>query len=56
MEGPSKKSDRHWMGRTRTNKIVNVAVWGIKSGATLAVKIDQGYHHSFKGTMIPPLQ
>jgi tRNA-2-methylthio-N6-dimethylallyladenosine synthase len=56
MEGPSKKSDRQWMGRTRTNKIVNVALSGVKIGATLSVRIDKGYAHSFQGTMIPPLQ
>jgi tRNA-2-methylthio-N6-dimethylallyladenosine synthase len=56
MEGPSKKSDRQWMGRTRTNKIVHVLSSGLKIGATLSVKIDKGYAHSFQGTMIPPLQ
>jgi tRNA-2-methylthio-N6-dimethylallyladenosine synthase len=56
MEGPSKKSDRQWMGRTRTNKIINVALSGIEIGTILSVKIDKGYAHSFKGTMIPPLQ
>ena len=56
MEGPSKKSDRQWMGRTRTNKIVNVSLSGIEIGTILSVKIDKGYAHSFKGTMIPPLQ
>ncbi len=55
MEGPSKKSDRQWMGRTRTNKIVNVAISGIQIGTALSVKIDKGYAHSFQGTMIPPV-
>ena len=56
MEGASKKSDRQWMGRTRTNKIVNVAVSGIKAGTILSVRIDKGYAHSLKGTLVPPLQ
>jgi len=56
MEGPSKKSDRQWMGRTRTNKIVNLLLSDIKIGTILSVKIDKGYAHSFQGTMIPPLQ
>jgi tRNA-2-methylthio-N6-dimethylallyladenosine synthase len=55
MEGPSKKSDRQWMGRTRTNKIVNVALPSIKIGTALSVKIDKGYAHSFQGTTIPPV-
>jgi tRNA-2-methylthio-N6-dimethylallyladenosine synthase len=56
MEGSSRKSDRQWMGRTRTNKIVNVAVSGIAAGTSLTVRIDRGYAHSLKGTMIPTLQ
>jgi tRNA-2-methylthio-N6-dimethylallyladenosine synthase len=55
LEGPSKKSDRQWMGRTRTNKIVNLPLSGIKIGTTLSVKIGKGYAHSFQGTMIPPV-
>jgi tRNA-2-methylthio-N6-dimethylallyladenosine synthase len=52
VEGTSKKSSQEWMGRTRTNKIVNFSGPSDLLGKTVPVRIEKAYIHSLKGVLI----
>ncbi len=49
VEGTSKKSAQEWMGRTRSNKIVNFPGPSGLVGQTIQVRIEKAYVHSLKG-------
>jgi len=51
VEGTSKKSSQEWMGRTRTNKIVNFPGPSDLLGKTVPVRIEKAYIHSLKGVL-----
>lgn len=51
VEGTSKKSSQEWMGRTRTNKIVNFPGPFDLLGKTVPVRIDKANIHSLKGRL-----
>ena len=51
VEGTSKKSSQEWMGRTRTNKIVNFPGPSDLLGKTVPVRIEKVYIHSLKGVL-----
>jgi tRNA-2-methylthio-N6-dimethylallyladenosine synthase len=53
VEGHSKKSDREWTGRNRTNRIVNFNAVDLEVGQTVSVFIEKGYAHSLRGTVAP---
>jgi tRNA-2-methylthio-N6-dimethylallyladenosine synthase len=52
VEGFSKKSPREWMGRTRTNKIVNFAGPPGLFGKMILVRIEKAYINSLKGKLL----
>ncbi|MBN1829294.1 MAG: tRNA (N6-isopentenyl adenosine(37)-C2)-methylthiotransferase MiaB [Deltaproteobacteria bacterium] len=49
VEGPSKRGEEDVMGRTGTNKIVNIAAPSIDAGSTVEVTIARAYLHSLRG-------
>ncbi|OGP51111.1 MAG: tRNA (N6-isopentenyl adenosine(37)-C2)-methylthiotransferase MiaB [Deltaproteobacteria bacterium RBG_13_43_22] len=51
VEGTSKKTTQDWMGRTRTNKIVNFPGPSDLLGKTVPVRIEKAYVHSLKGSL-----
>ncbi|MGA3083316.1 MAG: tRNA (N6-isopentenyl adenosine(37)-C2)-methylthiotransferase MiaB [Thermodesulfobacteriota bacterium] len=52
VEGTSKRSSQEWMGRTRTNKIVNFSGPTVLLGKTAPVRIEKAYIHSLKGVLL----
>jgi tRNA-2-methylthio-N6-dimethylallyladenosine synthase len=52
VEGISKKSSREWMGRTRTNKIVNFSGPPDLMGQVVSVRIEKASMHSLRGRLI----
>ncbi len=52
IEGVSKNSDADVTGRTRGNKIVNLAGNTSLRGKTVRVRIAHAYTHSLRGEMI----
>ncbi len=52
IEGISKNNDTDVTGRTRGNKIVNLAGDTGLTGRTVRVRIVQAYMHSLRGEMI----
>ncbi len=52
VEGTSKKSSQEWMGRTRSNKIVNFPGPSDLLGKTVPVRIEKAYIHSLKGVLL----
>jgi tRNA-2-methylthio-N6-dimethylallyladenosine synthase len=52
VEGTSKKSFQEWMGRTRTNKIVNFSGPSDLLGKTVEVRIESASAHSLKGKLL----
>jgi tRNA-2-methylthio-N6-dimethylallyladenosine synthase len=52
VEGRSKKSSREWMGRTRTNKIVNFSGPSGLIGRMAHVRIEKAYVNSLKGVLV----
>jgi len=52
VEGTSKKSSQDWMGRTRTNKIVNFPGPSDLLGKTVPVRIEKAYIHSLRGVLL----
>jgi len=52
VEGTSKKSSQEWMGRTRTNKIVNFPGPSDLLGKTVPVRIEKAYIHSLRGVLL----
>lgn len=52
VEGTSKKSSQEWMGRTRTNKIINFPGPSDLFGKTVQVRIEKAYINSLKGGLI----
>lgn len=53
IEGPSDTDPEMLMGRTRTNKIVNIRNSGEREGTMLTVRIRKGRQHSLDGDVIP---
>lgn len=52
VEGTSKKSSQEWMGRTRTNKIVNFPGPSGLMGKTVTARIEKAHIHSLKGRLL----
>jgi tRNA-2-methylthio-N6-dimethylallyladenosine synthase len=52
VEGPSKKSSQEWMGRTRTNKIINFPGPSGLMGKTVQVRLEKAHVHSSKGRLV----
>ncbi len=52
VEGTSKKSSQEWMGRTRSNKIINFPGPSGLLGKTVPVHIEKAHVHSLKGRLI----
>jgi tRNA-2-methylthio-N6-dimethylallyladenosine synthase len=52
VEGNSKKSPQEWMGRTRTNKIINFPGPTDLFGKTVPVRIEKAYINSSKGSLV----
>lgn len=52
VEGTSKKSSQEWMGRTRTNKIVNFPGPLGLMGKTVMVRVEKAHIHSLKGVVL----
>ncbi len=53
VEGSSRDGTR-WMGRTRTNKVVNFSCEDDRTGSRVRVRIDRAYPHSLRGTLCRP--
>jgi tRNA-2-methylthio-N6-dimethylallyladenosine synthase len=53
VEGSSRDGTR-WMGRTRTNKVVNFSCEEDRTGSRVRVQIDRAYPHSLRGTLYRP--
>jgi tRNA-2-methylthio-N6-dimethylallyladenosine synthase len=51
VEGTSKKSSQEWMGRTRTNKIVNFSGPSDLLGKKVPIRIEKASIHSLKGVL-----
>jgi tRNA-2-methylthio-N6-dimethylallyladenosine synthase len=52
VEGGSKKSSQEWMGRTRTNKIINFSGPAELVGRIVLVRIERAYVHSLRGVLL----
>jgi tRNA-2-methylthio-N6-dimethylallyladenosine synthase len=52
MEGPSKRSDAEWMGRTDTNKTVIVSQGAFERGDLVRVRIDSATSATLFGTVL----
>lgn len=52
VDGTSKKSSQEWMGRTRTNKIVNFPGPRGLMGKMVTVRIEKAHIHSLKGVIV----
>ncbi|MBA4395104.1 MAG: hypothetical protein C0407_16255 [Desulfobacca sp.] len=51
VEGSSKKSSQEWMGRTRTNKIINFAGPSDLFGKMVEVRVEKAFINSLKGKL-----
>ena len=51
VEGPSRKDEREWTGRTDCNRAVNFAAPGIVVGQLVAVRITEARSHSLRGRL-----
>lgn len=52
VEGRSKNSRQEWMGRTRTNEVVNFSGEQDLLGALLKVKLEKACLHSLRGSLV----